>query len=124
MEVVYDSKGVRDRINLLSMTPTGIYDPFHIIDFLSRFSSRSWDKFCNVLRNFFNLWQTARREGQELGDSDVETFLLLVLVGVERVEVESALKQVVVIPPRTKVVEAKEEQLVLFCTEIDKFWSE
>lgn len=124
MEVVYDSKGVRDRINLLSMTPTGIYDPFHIIDFLSRFSSRSWDKFCNVLRIFFNLWQTARREGQELGDSDVETFLLLVLVGVERVEVESALKQVVVIPPRTKVVEAKEEQLVLFCTEIDKFWSE
>lgn len=124
MEVVYDSKGVRDRINLLSMTPTGIYDPFHIIDFLSRFSSRSWDKFCNVLRNFFNLWQIARREGQELGDSDVETFLLLVLVGVERVEVESALKQVVVIPPRTKVVEAKEEQLVLFCTEIDKFWSE
>ena len=38
-EIDYHCKRGRDRINLLSMTPIREYDPFPIIDFLSRFSS-------------------------------------------------------------------------------------
>lgn len=67
---------------------------------------------------------TPKREGQQLGEFDADSFLLLVLVGLVRVEVESVLKQVVVIPPRTKDVKAKKGQLALFCTKIDEFWSE
>ena len=35
------------------MTPIGVYYPFWVIDFLSRFSSWFWDKVCNVLRKLF-----------------------------------------------------------------------
>ena len=34
-EIGYNSKRGRDRINLPSMTSTGIYDPFRVIDLLS-----------------------------------------------------------------------------------------
>ena len=52
-KIGYDSKWGRERINLLSMTSFGVYDPFGIIDFLSRCSSWFWDKICNVLQNLF-----------------------------------------------------------------------
>ena len=52
-EVGYYCKRGRDRINLLSMTPVGVYNPFWIIDFLRRCSSWFWDKVCNVLRKLF-----------------------------------------------------------------------
>ena len=39
-------------------------------------------------------------------------------------EVELQLRLVAVTPLRTKDVEAKEEQLELFCSEIDGFWLE
>ena len=38
-EICYNCKRGRDRINLLSTTPIRVYDPFRIIDFLSRCSS-------------------------------------------------------------------------------------
>ena len=60
---------------------------------------------------------TPKREGQELGSSDVETFPLLVLVSLESIKVKSGLILIVVTPLRTKDVEAKEEQLELFCTD-------
>ena len=46
---------------------------------------------------------TPKRERQELGGFDVETFRLLMLVGLERIEVESGLilVYVVVIPDMT-----------------------
>ena len=58
---------------------------------------------------------------------DVETFLLLVLVSLESKGVElglrlEAVSLLRVTPLRTKDVEAKEEQLELFCTEIHGFW--
>ena len=59
-----------------------------------------------------------------MGGFDVETFRLLVLLGLESMEVESGLTLVVVRPQRTKDVAAKEEQLILFCTKIDVFWLE
>ena len=57
----------------------------------------------------------------ELGDFNVEIFLLLVLVSLGNTEVESELILVVVTPLRTKDNEAKEEQLDLFCTKTDIF---
>ena len=44
------------------------------------------------------------------------------LISLESTIIESGLRLVVVTPLRTKDVEAKEEQLGLFCTEIDGFW--
>ena len=105
------------------MKPIGVYYPFCIIDFLSRCFSWFWDKICNVLRKYFisDCLITLKPEVQELGGFDVETFLLLVLVSLENKEVESGLRLVAVTPLRTKDIEAKEEQLELFCTEIDGF---
>ena len=54
----------------------------------------------------------------------VDTFSLLVLVGLERTEVKSRLILVVVTPLRTHDVMFREERLVLLCTKIDKFWLE
>ena len=55
----------------------------------------------------------------ELGDFDIETFHLLVLVSLESTRVKSGLRLVAATPLRTKDVEAREEQLELFCTKID-----
>ena len=49
---------------------------------------------------------TPKREVPELGDFDTETFLLLVLVSFEGMEVESGLRLVAVTPLRTKDVES------------------
>ena len=65
---------------------------------------------------------TPKREGLVLGDFDVETSLLFVLVVFERAEDELELKLAVVVPLRTIVVGVKEELLELFCTEIDLVW--
>ena len=65
---------------------------------------------------------TPKREGLVLGDFDVETSLLFVLVVFERAEDELELKLAAVVPLRTMVVGAKEELLELFCTEIDLVW--
>ena len=59
-----------------------------------------------------------------MGDFDVETFLLLVLESLESTGVKLEPILVVVTPLRTKDIEVKEEQLELFCTEIDLFWLE
>ena len=55
----------------------------------------------------------------EFGDSDVETFLLLVSVSLESTEDDSWLRLEAVTPLRTMALKAKEEQLEQFCTEID-----
>ena len=66
---------------------------------------------CAAVCSRNNCLITPKREGQELGGFDVETFPLLVFVSFESKAVESGLIQVAVTPLRTKDVEAKEEQL-------------
>ena len=65
--------------------------------------------FCKNFLSLIDCLITPKHEGQLLGDFDVETFLLLVSVVLERVEDELELKLVVVVPLRTMVVGAKEE---------------
>ena len=62
-------------------------------------------------KNFLSLTDcviTPKREGSELGGFDVETFLLLVLIVLEKVEDKLELRQAVVVPLRTMLVAAKE----------------
>ena len=75
--------------------------------------------FCKNFLSLIDCLITPKHEVPELGDFDIGTFLLLVLVSLESMEVELELILVVVTPLRTKDVEAKEEQLELFCTETD-----
>ena len=80
-----------------------------------------------LCQNFLSLIDcliTPKHEVPETGNFDVGTFLLLVLVSLESTEVESEQILEVVTPLRTKDVEAKGEQLELFCTQIDIFWLE
>ena len=66
-EISYNSKRGRDRINLPSMRLTGIYDPFHVIDFLSWCSSWFGDKICNVLQKFsISNWLLDNSQGWRL----------------------------------------------------------
>ena len=60
-----------------------------------------------------------KREGRVIGDLDVEIFLLLVSVVLERADDELELILIVVIPLITTSVGAKEKQLELFYIEID-----
>ena len=53
---------------------------------------------------------TPKREGRVMGDLDVETFLLLVSVVLERAEDKLDMILTFIIPLRTMVVGAKEEQ--------------
>ena len=49
-EIGYNCKRGRDWINLLSTTPIRVYNPFCIIDFLSRCLSWFWDKITGELK--------------------------------------------------------------------------
>ena len=79
-------------------------------------------RFAKIFLSLIDCLITSKCEGQELGSFAVETLPLLVLVSLESMEVKSGLILVAVTPFRNKDVEAKEEQLELFCTEIDAFW--
>ena len=81
-------------------------------------------RFAKFFLSLIDCLITSKCEGQELGSFAVETLPLLVLVSLESMEVKSGLILVAVTPFRNKDVEAKEEQLELFCTEIDGFWWE
>ena len=109
-EVGYSCKRGQEWINLLSMTPIGVYVPFWITDFLSRCSSWFWDKICENFLSLIDCLIAPKCEVQGMGDLDVETFLLTVLVVLERVEDELELILVVVTSLRTKDIEAKEEK--------------
>ena len=67
-EIGYDCKRGQDQINLLSMTPIGVYNPFLIIDFLAMFR----ENFLSLIDGLI----TPKREGRVMGDLDVETFPL------------------------------------------------
>ena len=72
------------------------------VDALLDFETKS-ATFC---KNFlFDCLITPKREVQELGDFDVETFPLLVLVCLESMEVKSGLILVVVTPLKPKDID-------------------
>ena len=65
--------------------------------------------FCKNFLSLIDCFITPKREVPEMGDFDIGIFLLPVLVILESTEDEWRLILVVVIPLRTKDVEAKEE---------------
>ena len=64
--------------------------------------------FCENFLSLTDCLITPRREGSELGGFDAETFILLVLIVLGKVEDELELRQAVVVPLRTMLVAAKE----------------
>ena len=66
--------------------------------------------FCENFLSLIDCLITPKNEVQGMGDLDVGTSLLFVLVILERAEDELELIPEVVAPLRTKDVEAKEEQ--------------
>ena len=72
-----------------------------------------WRQNLQCLAKFFfsliDCLITPKREGRVVGDFDIETFLLLMSVVLERAEDELELKLVVVVPLRTMVIGAKEK---------------
>ena len=96
----------RNQIKLLFMTPIGVYDPFWIIEFLSRCSSWFWDKSTTLCQNFLSLIDcliTPKREERVMGDLDVETFHLHASTVLERAEDELELILIVVKKGKRKV---------------------
>ena len=67
--------------------------------------------FCKNFLSLIDCLITPKCERRIMGDLDVETFLLLVLQVLERVEDDLELILIVVISLRIKNVEAKEEQI-------------
>ena len=66
--------------SVLSMTPVEVYDPFCIIDFLSRCLSWFWDKICEYFLSLIDCLITPKCEVPEMGDFDVGIFHLLTSV--------------------------------------------
>ena len=65
--------------------------------------------FFEIFLSLIDCLITPKPEGRVMGDLDVETFLLIVSVVLERVEDELELILIIVKPPRTRGIGAKEE---------------
>ena len=88
-EISYHCKRGRDQINLRSMTPIRVYNPFRIIDFFTFVLILR--QVCNYFENFLSLIDcliTPKHEGRVMGGFGVGIFHLTVSEVLEIVEDE------------------------------------
>ena len=114
-EVGYYSKRGRDWINRLSMTLHQRLSELMFVLILRQ----NLKRFANFFLSVIDCLITPKREDQVMGGLDVETFLLLVSVVLERADDELELKLVVVVPVRLDFETKSETFCEIFLSVID-----